>query len=339
MALSYADILQMRDTIRQMTKEAINDILPGPKYGVVQPGLGWRDGYQTVILNGETTPMVYPVGTIASEVANDIVLIEGPNNNRRVTDVITQDAAVLNAKTLRTVNRDLGIISTGITGGPARSIVNVVTGAYFVQFATSPAVTTGDNVFIIDGSRFRVLNRDLAIQGGTVATDTMATTTSAANVRWAGGQFLQVTSFTELKTDIEEIDIDYYFLNLRTYTWRDAQEVERHPDTTQRYSGTLFEEVKNRGYPMYLSYKEDGDPMGIEETKFYSKMIPIMRGMHMRINVLEGKDAFDGLAAPTAATTAGQGEVFVGDAPVLPGPGDTERSADSQPGSTEDTAS
>jgi hypothetical protein len=327
MTLSYADILQFRDTVRGMTKESLGSMVPGPKYGTVQAGSDWTTGYINVVLNGETTNVAYPVGSLVSDTAGDTVLIDGPNNNRRVVDVITPHSTILNAKSIRAIKGGINLVATEIVGTSGRNINNVFTGGFFLQYATTANALAGSSVMIVDSSLFRIINRDLTVQGGIISTDTMATTTSAANVRWAGGQLYQVTSFTELKTDIEEIDVDYYFLNLKTYTWRDAQEVERHPETTQRYSGTLFEEVRDAGYPIFLSYKENGEPMGVEETKFYSKIIPILRAFHIRLNILEGNKPNDGLAAPTAATTAGQGEVFDGHDPVVSGSDSAEGSS------------
>lgn len=271
--LSHADSLKFRDAIKSWIDQGIKQADPGPKYGLIQGGTGWQTGYQSVILNGETTPQLYPLGTISASAVGAVALIEGPNNNRRITDILGKDVSSINVAYVNAYDTDLAFNSVGTTVG--RNIVNNASAGFYFRLQpvgggaiTSVLTMTATGVYVY----------------------TMPTTASAANVRWAGTWLYQVTSFSDLKTDIELAELDYDFLKLNMYTWRDAQEVERFSETDERYAGVLLEEVAELGYDEFIDHREDdGDIMGVSDSKFYTKHHMILRDVVRRLNVLEGK--------------------------------------------------
>lgn len=289
MGISYAQSLEFRDSVMSLIDQRLDQKMPGPRYGAVQSGTAASTGQQSVILNGETVPVMVNLGAMAATFAGAIVKIDGPNNNRSIVDIVTQDGLALNAGAVQAYDANLYLTANGMTGGSGKSIVNIHSNAWYIQqVGTVGNQGTAATAVVCDINYFRLVGRQFY-------TDTMATTTSAANVRWAGTALAQVTSYTKFKLDIQPMDTDYKFLSLDTYSWRDKGEVERDENTTNRNTGVLLEEVQAAGYDEFLSRKEDGEIMGVEEGKFYSKLMPLMRDMHRRLNVLEGRDVDDRL--------------------------------------------
>lgn len=283
----YGQQLKFRDDLKTMIAQGINSYTVGPKQGVVQSGSDSSSGFVNIVPNSETDPVAYAVGAIQAD-AGAVVLVDGPNGNRRIVDVITRGSTRFNGRYLEAWDNDLSVRAMGQTGGTARRVFIDHSSQFLVRYG-APG-TTPTNTVVADNVNFR-LYLDLALQGtSTIRVGNLNTTTGTANVRWTGDYLYQVSSLSGNKLDLQEIDVDYKFLNMKTYSWRDAGEVSRDPDVTRRYTGTTVEEVENLGYEEFLTRHEiTGETIGVESPSFYSKLIPILRSVVMRLNVQEGK--------------------------------------------------
>ncbi len=79
--------LQMRDTIRRMTKEALDSERPRYRYAKV---VSFERVARkcTIIYNGEENPVIVNMGSVQPKQANQIVRVEGIGTDKFITDVM-----------------------------------------------------------------------------------------------------------------------------------------------------------------------------------------------------------------------------------------------------------
>ncbi|MEV8029275.1 hypothetical protein [Cellulosimicrobium funkei] len=111
---------------------------------------------------------------------------------------------------------------------------------------------------------------------------------AAANVALdADGIILRVSSALKYKQDLEDYNADPdAVLALRPRTWRDRGEVERDPDTTNRYVGFIAEEVHDAGLTDLVVYDADGNPDALSYDRFSAALISLIRRQQDQIDTL-----------------------------------------------------
>ncbi|MBN0040253.1 hypothetical protein JN535_08760 [Cellulosimicrobium cellulans] len=111
---------------------------------------------------------------------------------------------------------------------------------------------------------------------------------AAANVALdADGIVLRVSSALKYKQDLEDYNADPdAVLALRPRTWRDRGEVERDPDTTNRYVGFIAEEVHDAGLTDLVVYDADGNPDALSYDRFSAALLAVIRRQQDQIDSL-----------------------------------------------------
>lgn len=83
--LSYS--MQMRDVIRRLVKEAVDQFRPRPRYAVVQL-IDRPNRKCSVLYNGDVEPVVVNMGSIQPKEIGQVVRIEGVGTDKYIADVM-----------------------------------------------------------------------------------------------------------------------------------------------------------------------------------------------------------------------------------------------------------
>ncbi|MGN7703523.1 tail fiber domain-containing protein [Cellulosimicrobium sp. 22601] len=111
---------------------------------------------------------------------------------------------------------------------------------------------------------------------------------AAANVALdADGIIQRVSSARKYKQDVRDYDADPdAVLALQPRSWRDRGEVERDPDTTNRYVGFIAEEVHDAGLTDLVVYDADGNPDALSYDRFPAALLALLRRQQDQIDTL-----------------------------------------------------
>ncbi|WP_194522336.1 tail fiber domain-containing protein [Cellulosimicrobium sp. JZ28] len=114
---------------------------------------------------------------------------------------------------------------------------------------------------------------------------------SAANVALdPDGIILRVSSALKYKQDVEDYDADPdAVLALRPRSWRDRGEVERDPDTSNRYVGFIAEEVHAAGLTNLVVYDADGHPDALSYDRFSAALLAVIRRQQTQIDTMRAE--------------------------------------------------
>lgn len=113
------------------------------------------------------------------------------------------------------------------------------------------------------------------------------TSSSPANVYMhSTGQLFKSTSSLRYKTDVQAWDPGYGVLEMETFSW-----VDRNPtdpdDPLKRYYGHIAEQVAEV-MPELATFNEDGLPESVQYERVGPALIPVVRDLLRRIELLEG---------------------------------------------------
>jgi hypothetical protein len=120
------------------------------------------------------------------------------------------------------------------------------------------------------------------------------TTTGTANVVVVSSGTLQrSTSLSAHKLDQQVIPANYAILDLDTKTWIDKGMWDADHSYTQRIAGSVAEDVhalsmaNDGAFDALVDRNEQGDIENLEHERFYAYLLPVMRDMAGRLDVLE----------------------------------------------------
>jgi len=117
------------------------------------------------------------------------------------------------------------------------------------------------------------------------------------------GAIYRSTSSRRYKRDVEDLVVDVdQVLAMRPRTWRDRAEVERDPDTTNRYIGFVAEELVDIGLEAFVLYNEAGQVDAIAYDRLTAALVPVLQ--HQQRQLDEQATTLAALAAKVAALEA-----------------------------------
>lgn len=114
------------------------------------------------------------------------------------------------------------------------------------------------------------------------------TTSSAANMYLTSTNYIQkVTSSLKYKQDVVDhrTNIDS-FLQLNSRSWADKGELEREPETANRYVGFIAEEVDALGLREFVVYNEDGTPEALSYDRLAVGLLNVVQVQNDKLNWL-----------------------------------------------------
>lgn len=118
----------------------------------------------------------------------------------------------------------------------------------------------------------------------------MGATSAGANLSMDGVErVLRSTSSRRYKRDIEDAEVDPApVLAMEPKTWRDKAEVERDPDTEQRYVGFIAEDLEELGLTEFLTYDAEGRPDAIQYDRLSVALLAVLKDQERRLSRVEG---------------------------------------------------
>lgn len=99
------------------------------------------------------------------------------------------------------------------------------------------------------------------------------------------GLIYRSTSSRRYKQDVEDLVVDVdQVLAMRPRTWRDRAEVERDPDTTNRYLGFVAEELVDVGLEAFVVYNEAGEVDAIAYDRLTAALVPVLQHQQRQLD-------------------------------------------------------
>jgi hypothetical protein len=254
---------------------------PAARYGVVASTPVLTNPFVNVTLNGESGSVAVSATTIRPTAIGDVVRIEGGPQDRRITDVITPDAAQYNG------NYFYG--NTGITiDGPGikYTLLSAADGHKFYapDTATTPLFQVhSSGPYVYGPLRFRILatlsgsnhaiqalnasdlritapvlhsfehgvpgSNDLALvmrDDGRVEWRKLPASTGTANLFITGTnkEMRSISSLSQFKLEQEPIGTHYEVLDMQGKTWIDKMERDNDPEYNKRFAGFIAQELE-----------------------------------------------------------------------------------------------
>jgi hypothetical protein len=147
---------------------------------------------------------------------------------------------------------------------------------------TAQITVSSDNDLILDAGAGNTVN--LKSNGAAYA----MTSSAPANVYMhSTGQLFKSTSSLRYKTDVQPWAPEYRALGLEPRSWVDRNPVDA-ADPLQRYYGLIAEQVAEV-MPELAVMNEFGEPDAVQYERLAVALIPVIRDLVRRIEVLEGK--------------------------------------------------
>ncbi|UOK18355.1 minor tail protein [Arthrobacter phage BruhMoment] len=215
-----------------------------------------------------------------------IIPSEDSFNGKQVAMLMARDSTALSGTGSggmwvidATLNTPQTLNLRGLNGGGV-TVWNSLTTS-LIKSASEITVDSANDV-VLDAGAGNTVN--LSSNGAAYA----MTSSAPANVYMhTTGQLFKSTSSLRYKTDVQPWDPDYRVLGIETYSW-----VDRHPvdpeQPLQRYYGHLAEQV-HEVMPELAVLNEFGEPDAVQYERVGGALIPVIRDLVKRIQVLEGK--------------------------------------------------
>jgi len=167
----------------------------------------------------------------------------------------------------------------GMNGGG----VSIFNGLTVSTITSNPQITvSSNNDVILDAGTGNIVR--LTNSGG--ASYTMTSSAPANVYMHSNGGLFKSTSSLRYKTDVQAWAPGYRALGLEERSWVDRTPVDP-ADPMQRYYGLIAEQVAEV-MPELATFNEFGEPEAVQYERLAVALLPIIRDMVHRIEILEG---------------------------------------------------
>lgn len=177
--------------------------------------------------------------------------------------------------------------STGTTSGMFISPTSTLTGLVTAGAWVTDAGSAGPQTLWLRGMN----DGDVAVERGNFIIQNHPTTSSAANAvigtSPTHGMVYRSTSSLRYKTDVQPWDPAYRVLGLETYSWVDRNPMDA-ADPLKRYYGLTAEQTFEV-MPELVTLNEFDEPDAVQYERVGPALIPVVRDLLRRIEILEGK--------------------------------------------------